>query len=520
VILKSQKNSSKIIPHLPDLIFRDGKHASKLETALEVLNGFPFYVLLIDSDHNIHFANKAVITSLDLDPREIVGKYCPLVVHGLSHPYPGCPLEEAVQIGHSVERELYDQKTDLWVNSAAYFTDLCTHDGKTIFLHIIKDITEVKHAVEQLEHNYQLQAGLNKLLQISLTNSSLEEQVEHALNLITSIPLLSLQSKGGIFLVEEDSEVLVMKANRGLEKLQSTCARVPFGKCLCGQAAESGKIVYATSVDNRHEIKYEGIEPHGHYCVAIKSAGSLLGVICLYIEENTPRDPRIEGYLIAIADILAGIIVRKQTEEDLALSLNKIRSALSGTIQAMSMAVESRDPYTSGHQRGVANLARAIAKEMGLADDQINGIKMAASIHDIGKIAIPGEILSKPGRLSEIEFSLIKTHSQIGFEVLKSIEFSWPVAQIVLQHHERQNGTGYPNELSGEEILIEARVIAVADVIEAMVSHRPYRAAHSIKEALEEISSKKGTYFDSDVVEACIKLFRENDFNLDLVNEV
>ncbi len=514
----SQKLSSKKGTRLPDLVFRDGKLTSKIDIVIEVLDAFPFYVLLVDSAHNIQFANKAAINSLNLDPQEIIGKYCPLVVHGLSQPYPGCPLEEAVQIGHSIERELFDQETGRWVNSAAYFTDLCTHDGKTIFLHIIKDITEEKHAVEKLDQNYQLQEGLNKLLQISLTNSSLEEQIEHALNLITSIPLLSLQSKGGIFLVEEDSDVLVMKANRGLEKLQTTCARVPFGKCLCGRAAETGKIVYATSIDDRHEIKYEGIKPHGHYCVAIKSAGLLLGVICLYIEENTPRDSRIEGYLISIADVLAGIIVRKRTQEELNLSLNKIRNALGGTIQAMSMAVESRDPYTSGHQRRVANLARAIATEMGLSDDQIDGIRMAASIHDIGKIAIPIEILSKPGQLSEIEFSLIKTHSQIGYDILESIDFSWPVAQIVLQHHEKQNGTGYPNGLSGENILIEARVITVADVIEAMVSHRPYRAAHDIKEALDEISSKKGSYFDSDVVDACLRLFKEKDFKIDLVN--
>ena len=425
----TQRSPSKIITRLPDLFFRDGKLTSMIDVGIEVLDTFPFYILLVDSDHNIQFANKAAIKSLNLDPQEIIGKYCPLAVHGLSHPFPGCPLEEAVQIGHSIERELFDQETGRWVNSAAYFTDLCTHDGKTIFLHIIKDITEEKQAIEKLDQNYQLQEGLNKLLQISLTNSSLKEQIEHALNLITSIPLLSLQSNGGIFLVEEDSDVLVMKANRGLEELQTTCARVPFGKCLCGRAAETGKIVHATSIDDHHEIKYEGMEPHGHYCVAIKSAGSLLGVICLYLDENTPRDPRIEGYLIAIADVLAGIIVRKRTQEELNLSLNKIRNALGRTIQAMSKTVESRDPYTSGHQRRVANLARAIATEMGLADDQIDGIRMAASIHDIGKIAIPSEILSKPGRLSDIEFDLIKTHSQIGYDILKSIEICERLAE-------------------------------------------------------------------------------------------
>ena len=509
-----QDNSKGKTFHFTTFFLEDGEKTSETDTAIEVLDAFPFYVLLVDSDHNIQFANKAALSDLGLDPQKIVGKYCPLVVHGQSYPFPGCPVEEALHLGQSVERELFDEKTARWFNSSAYFTKLRTQDGKVVFLHFIRDITQTKRTLDELERNYQKQEVLNKLLRISLMNSTLEEQVDQALDLITSIQWLSLQSKGGIFLVEEDSEMLVMKANRGLEKLLTACARVPFGRCLCGRAAKTGEIEYASCIDERHEVLYDGISPHGHYCVPIKSSGVLLGVINLYIKENSPRDERTEEFLTAIADVLAGIIDRKRTRQELEYSLDKVRSALGATIQAMSMVVETRDPYTAGHQQHVANLARAIATEMGLPDEQIEGIRMAGAIHDIGKIAVPSEILSKPGKINDIEFSLIKTHSQVGYEILKNIEFPWPVAKIVLQHHERLNGTGYPNGLSGKDILIEARVIAVADVVEAMATHRPYRAALSIEKALYEISTNSGILYDPNVVAACLRLFNEKGFIL------
>ena len=205
---------------------------------------------------------------------------------------------------------------------------------------------------------------------------------------------------------------------------------------------------------------------------------------------------------------------RRRMEGELQDSLRRLRKALEGTIRAIALTVETRDPYTAGHQRRVADLARAIATKMGLSKDQIDGIRMAGVIHDIGKVSIPGEILSKPGRLTEIEFNLIKTHPRIGYEILKSIDFPWPVAQIVLQHHERMDGSGYPAGLTGEEILLEARILGVADVVEAMSSHRPYRSALGIDKALEEILQNRDILYDPRVVDACLKLFTRNGFKL------
>jgi putative nucleotidyltransferase with HDIG domain len=180
----------------------------------------------------------------------------------------------------------------------------------------------------------------------------------------------------------------------------------------------------------------------------------------------------------------------------------------------MVSAVEMKDPYTAGHQLRSANLACAIATEMGLPREKIDGIRMAGSIHDIGKLSIPSEILSKPTKLTNLEFLMIKEHAQIGYEMLKNVESPWPLAQIVYQHHERMDGSGYPRNLKGDEILLEARIMAVADVMEAMASHRPYRPSLGIEVALEEIEKNKVILYDEAVADACLKLFREKGYKL------
>ncbi len=212
--------------------------------------------------------------------------------------------------------------------------------------------------------------------------------------------------------------------------------------------------------------------------------------------------------------IIRDITERKKAEESLKETLESLRKAVGATIQVMVTAVETRDPYTSGHQTRSADLARAIATEMGLPHEIIDAIRIAGSIHDIGKLSIPAEILSKPTKLSEIEFSLIKEHAHKGFEMLKDVESPWPLAEIVRQHHERMDGSGYPRNLKGEEILIEARILAVADVVEAMASHRPYRPGLGIDAALNEIEKNRGIFYDNTVADVCLRLFREKGFQM------
>lgn len=196
-------------------------------------------------------------------------------------------------------------------------------------------------------------------------------------------------------------------------------------------------------------------------------------------------------------------------------SESRLRSNLLETVSAVAAMVELRDPYTAGHQRRVQQIASAIANVMELPHRQIEGLALAAVVHDVGKIQVPSEILCRPGRLSDIEFSLIKQHSATGYEILKGIDFPWPIAEMVFQHHERIDRSGYPQGLSGEEILLEARILAVADVIEAMASHRPYRPGLGLDKALEEIEKNRGKLYDPVVADAAITLFREHGFKLD-----
>ena len=216
----------------------------------------------------------------------------------------------------------------------------------------------------------------------------------------------------------------------------------------------------------------------------------------------------------ATLNFVRDITVQRMAEEELKETVKKLRKITGATIQAMAQTVEVRDPYTAGHQKRVANLARAIAFHMRLPPEQVDGIRLAGLIHDIGKISVPAEILSKPGLLTELEFAFIKSHPQVGYSLLKDIEFPWDIAGPVLQHHERLDGSGYPQGLLDGDILLESRILAVADVVEAMASHRPYRPSLGLEKALEEIVSKKGLIYDGRVVDACLTLFAEKKFEL------
>lgn len=217
---------------------------------------------------------------------------------------------------------------------------------------------------------------------------------------------------------------------------------------------------------------------------------------------------KMKGVIKYLRDITYRVQAQKTVEE----SLGNLQKALNGTVKALANTLESKDPYTAGHQRRVVQLACALAQELGESPHYIEGMRVMGFLHDLGKIAIPGEILTKPTKLSEYEFNLIKVHPQAGYNILKEIAFPWPVALAVVQHHERLDGSGYPYGLSGHDIIMEARILAVADVVEAIASYRPYRPALGLDRALEEISQNQGVLYDTAVVQACLRLFSENRF--------
>ncbi len=308
----------------------------------KILDALPFYVLIINKKHEILLANKAVETQLKLKPEDIIGGYCPKLVHGVDTEFEHCPLGEAVTSSELVEKEYFDEKISKWIKTSIYPFEHKSGGEEIAYFHIAQDITKAKQDEEQLKANV--------------------------------------------------------------------------------------------------------------------------------------------------------------------VKLNNITHSI---IEAMTKTVEKRDPYTAGHQQRVSKLAAGIARKMDISEKEIEGIQIAALVHDIGKIVIPIDILSKPGRINHHEYSLIQAHSETGFEILQGIEFPWPVAKIVLQHHEKMDGSGYPQGLKGNDILLEARILCVADVVEAMSSHRPYRQSLGIDKALEEISNGKGEFYDDKVVEACIRLYKE-----------
>src|SRR5271169_391399 len=261
-----------------------------------------------------------------------------------------------------------------------------------------------------------------------------------------------------------------------------------------------------------HEI--ENLHIKSGASIPLVSEGAVMGALAIWSKKPAAFDEETVKFLIEVAGDIAIGLRTLRLDKKLDATLDSYRKSLEGTINAISSMVELRDPYTAGHERRVAQLAVAIGKELGLPEHQVEGLHVAGRIHDIGKIAVPAEILSKPTRLSEMEYSLIKNHSQAGFDILKGIDFPWPIAQTVLQHHERLDGKGYPQGLKGNEILLEARILAVADVMEAMSSHRPYRAGLGIDAALEEISRNRGVLYCPTVADACIKLFREQGYQL------
>lgn len=306
------------------------------------------------------------------------------------------------------------------------------------------------------------------------------------------------------------------------------------------RSAISGELAVHAAVRNPPELVLLDIRMPGmdgyEVCRYLKAQAETCDVPVIFVSAVSETDEKVQGFEAGAVDFVtkpyqrSELLARVRTHLELNRLRNnlgelvaersskliesekKLKSSLLDSISAIASIVEMRDPYTAGHQRRVAQIAVAIGKELQLPENQIEGIHLASVVHDVGKIRVPAEILSKPGRLTENEFNLIKEHSQTGYDILKSIDYPWEIAEIVLQHHERLDGSGYPAGLKDAEILLEAQIIAVADVVESMMSHRPYRAGLGIDAALAEISLKRGVYFNSDVVDACLRLFREQGF--------
>jgi putative nucleotidyltransferase with HDIG domain len=432
------------------------------------------------------------------------------------------PLARSVKTGEVVEGEAIDylrgDGSHCWIE---VYSGPIRNDQGQITGAIVSffDVTARKHAVERVE---KLNAFLISIRKINEAFVRLKDEVALFRVVCDSVIQVGFVRFAWLGLLEEGVSDIKSIAHAGFEDgfLSSVTLRwddAGYAASPAGIAVKTGKPCILTDIAKdqmNEEWRSEALKRGYKACVALplKYDEKSIGVFVVFSGTKEAIPEEEIGYLQEVGtDISVGIKSRR-LERELQQSYERIRKTLKGTIDAIANICEKRDPYTSGHEKRVAQLACAIAGEMGLSEDQVEGIRVTSCLHDIGKMEVPAEILSKPTRLTNIEFSLIKEHAQTGYEILKGVEFPWPVAQIILQHQERLDGSGYPNGLKGKEIMLEARILAVADTIEAMSSHRPYRPALGLDTALKEITQKKGILYDPAVVDACLMLFRRKRF--------
>ncbi len=345
----------------------------------------------------------------------------------------------------------------------------------------------------------------------SLINSSLDVQTVLD-NAMKSAEEVVQAEASSIFLIDEKQGDLYFHLARGEAAEKIKHFRLKIGQGVAGWVAQTGEplIVPDAPRDSRFNPQidaFSGFQTRSILCVPLNSKGKLVGVVQV-LNKKTARgfDPYDQEMLTLLANHIAIALENARTYQGIEMVLEQV-------VTTLSMTTEIRDPYTAGHQRRVAELAVAIARELEFSDDFLKCLRITGLLHDIGKIVVPAEILSKPGKLSDLELGLIKTHARSGYEILKGVKFPWDIATIVLQHHEHLDGSGYPAGLKGSDIMLEARILAVADAVEAMASHRPYRPGLGLEKALEEMNNQRGVWYEAQAVDACLRVF-EKGFRL------
>ncbi len=427
-------------------------------------------VCLLDLERKILQCNKAMINFLGKPVSKIIGRNCWELVHGTAGPIENCLT---VRMLETKQRETAVLPLgDRWFGICV--DPIFNEEGNLIgAVHIMSDITDIKR-----------------------TEDALRESEEEYRTIFET-------TGNATVIIEEDTTLSLV--NKEFEKLSGYSKEEIEGKKSWTEFASKEDLERLKEYHRLRRIEPKAA-PKRYEFRFVNRQGNLKDILITI--------DMIPGTKKSVASLL-DISERKRAMVELKQSFEKLGRILEETATTLASAVEKKDPYTAGHQQRVAQLACAIVREMGLSEERINGIRMAALIHDIGKIYIPAEILSKPGRLTEIEYSMIKTHPELSYDISKTIEFPWPVAQIILQHHERINGSGYPSGLTGENILLEARILGVADTVEAISSHRPYRPAYGIEKALKEVSEKRGILYDPAVVDACLRLFFDKGFKFE-----
>lgn len=485
----------------------------------DAFDGIEDAIMLHDKEYSLMRVNKAYKELSGAEKfKDIIGKPYYQVFPKLDAPMHSCV--ESLRSG-KCEEETFDLEDGRIFKSRTY--PVYDDAGEYSFsIHIFENITERKQAEKSLRHANRALKTLSAANMALVQARSEGELLQRAVDIIVKEGGYSLAVVD--YAEDNQEKTIIPMVWSGLEGEHYWINGLSWSDTAANQMPLS-KVIRTATMQFTHNIAAEtefalwrnAALARGYtasIALPLIEGDKVFGALNIYSSEvNRFKEEEEEVRLLnELANNLTyGIITLRTrvTHEQQAVIL---RESLEQSIQTIAATVEARDPYTAGHQKHVGELATAIAKEMDLSEKQVNGIHLAAIIHDLGKIHIPAEILSKPGKLSSLEFMMIQTHPQEGYNILKDVKFPWPIADIILQHHEKLDGSGYPQGLKGDQILLEAKIITVADVVEAMSSHRPYRASLGIEAALNEIKRGRGTIYEASVVDACLKLFTEKGF--------
>jgi len=524
-----EENRSALLFMLEDLEAARKKVELSYQEWMAALDAMRDPMFLHDKDFRILRCNKAYQQCAGIPFKQIVGQ-----PYYKIFPKTGVPSDCCQRKMKETETEADEE---IAVGDAIYrMRAFSIHDESDAYLysvHVMENITEHRRVEnERQQAEIALKHANRALAALSEVNRSLVYAADEN-RLLQAICQAIVEQRGyrmawvGYRQHDANSSIEIL-ARAGyeegyLEAIPLTWAESEHGMVPSGRAIRSGTTQLCQDV--AHDPAYlpwrdEALERGYLSSIALPLANSdVFGVLTVYAEEvNAFTAGEVDLLEEMAGDLAFGVrSLHIRRERDLALEQNQrqlaqLQNNLEDTVRAMAAILEMRDPYTAGHQTRVADLAAAIARQIGLPDEKVHAIHLAGVVHDLGKIQVPAEILSKPGRLIDIEYSLIKTHPQAGYDILKDIDFPWPIAQMVLQHHERLDGSGYPQGLRGEQIIPEARILCVADVVEAISAHRPYRPGLGIEAAFEEITKNRGILYDPQVVDACLVLFREQNY--------
>jgi putative nucleotidyltransferase with HDIG domain/PAS domain S-box-containing protein len=468
-------------------------------------------VCLLNREAIVVQCNQAMVDLVGKPFIEILGHHCWDLVQCGGKPLEGCPLQRLWQ-SRSRETMTYPLG-DRWLHG---MVDPILNEAGEITggVLIIADITSYKRAEDKIKDLNTLLRAIKEINEALLRVKSEPELFKYICDVMVKVPYVRFTWIG---LVEAGSFEVKPVAWAGIEDGYLASVRVTWDESSHGQgpAGTAIRTRQATEVGDidadprflpwRREARQRGYA--SGIALPLVHLGETLGALSVYSGNKHAFGEEELGFFTQVAGDIAVGIRSLRLERELERSLGQLLRVGEQTVEAIASMAELRDPYTAGHQRKVSRLACALAAEMGLPDETVAAIRVAGFLHDIGKIVVPAEILNKPGKLSQYEMSLIRTHSQAGCDILQKIDFPWPIAQIVLQHHERLDGSGYPAGLTAADILLEAKILAVADVVEAMASFRPYRPALGLDLALAEITKNEGVLYDPAVVAACVRLF-------------